>query len=560
MAENIELSGRQTANVEQAIRDLARVQGVPVSEVKLTENSLKELAKSIADGTFKAMEKTNKVLETNVGKLLTRATKEQKEMNESLKGKFSSLKWWTGQDKSESGLTAIRRAENITGGIEAMFNGNFMSGLKQFGTAIPQIANFMGGPLFSSISLAIKGFIKLDEHLTKLNKTMITSSGGAYSPFLNASYAEKYQRKTDLANILASYNRSGEVDEILGYIGGNYANRFIVNNRSSAQLANITGFSRTQFEGIGLDKNFSDNFIKNIIRSTGLDMTQKGSSDILKTQIDRLIQKTTVGAKGIFSSPELIKQGEDLYNQVKKFGLNIDWSVGVIDRFSKEINKGTIAMSDFASINRGAREGQTGKLAGVGQMLIQSGLRSGLEIPEEMLQNQDNQLALAWTMRQLASRGDKRLMNLMGNWAQQTIPGVSGDSKAAQMEMLYSFMGPEFMFSKLSQPQVEKMVQSGYADFAGAYGISGGQLPNTSTKELKDVNERLQTLIDQNTTEVTKMTEAISTSFRNVWNETIHGDLVTILLTNPYTLPFAAKYANHKAEMKRQTLISDTDS
>lgn len=457
MAENTELSGRQTANVEQAIRDLARVQGVPVSEVKLTENSLKELAKSIADGTFKAMEKTNKVLETNVGKLLTRATKEQKEMNESLKGKFSSLKWWAGQDKSESGLTAIRRATNITEGIEAMFNGNFMSGLKQFGTAIPQIANFMSGPMFIGVSLVARGLLKLDGALAKATKTVTLMSGGLQSNFIGNRWAS-VAFNANLKSGLYDIGMQGEFENIASAMTKNYGIASYKNNQKN--IIESMAYAQSGLGAYGISADQSNSLVRNLRLLEGKNET--GVYAQLKRLQDRF-QKMS-----IYSPEEALKQASSLYSQSKNLGVNFEWASKQIKYFEKSLELGTRSMSDFAAVNRSLFSGGVKQNAGIAGLVTDFAARSGVSLPSSFLNQNIIGQSFSLSMPNLIS--NPNLIKAYSGQLNEMIQQMGGGTREEQAGMLQMILQSRGV-NVTSQAALDSITSSGVDLEAG--GIMG---------------------------------------------------------------------------------------
>lgn len=472
MAENIELSGRQTANVEQAIRDLARVQGVPVSEVKLTENSLKELAKSIADGTFKAMEKTNKVLETNVGKLLTRATKEQKEMNESLKGKFSSLKWWAGQDKSESGLTAIRRATNITEGIEAMFNGNFMSGLKQFGTAIPQIANFMSGPMFIGISLVARGLLKLDGALAKATKTAALMSGGLQSNFVGNRWAS-VAFNANLKNSLYDIGMQGEFENIASAMTKNYGIAYYKNNQKN--IIESMAYAQSGLGAYGISADQSNSLVRNLRLLEGKNET--GVYAQLKRLQDRF--------QGMAISPEeALNQASSLYSQSKNLGVNFEWASKQIKYFEKSLELGTRSMSDFAAVNRSLFSGGVKQNAGIAGLVTDFAARSGVNLPSSFLNQNIIGQSFSLSMPNLIS--NQNLIKAYSGQLNEMIQQMGGGTKEEQAGMLQMILQSRGV-NVTSQAALDSITSSGVDLEAG--GIMGKKAFARREQELQDAED-----------------------------------------------------------------------
>ena len=398
-------------------------------------------------------------------------------------------------------LASQYRARQMAGGIESIIGGNFASGTRQILSTFPKVANFMGGPYYLALAAATRGLLKLDEGLAKLNKTVINSTGGAYSPFLNESFAKKFQYTATARQLLRPYKRQGEYEEILSAIGGNLTPRLFQNKEFALQTVASMGAVRTLMEGVGIDKSTADQLLFKIMKTQNLNSPQAAN------QLNNLIKfASSSDRKGIYSPNELIQKQSELYDRLKKFNIGMDSTARIVDKFSRAIEKGTISMDDFASYNKGMYEGDTGKLAGIGQQLIEYGQTMGLSIPKELLESSGNPLAVAWNMRKLGEIGNKDMLKLISSWMGMQTGNISGGNEAAAKEVLYSLIGPNLGFGKLSQTQVEGIVKGNFKNLQDAYVLPSVGGPLTGFSELTD---KANQLIDKNTTEISSLTTAI---------------------------------------------------
>ena len=496
---DIKISSEENDFIKQALAELMKQQGVKtVNELRLTPNSIKALGKEIADGTFKA----NKSIVSDVKTALKESIRENKRLQQEQLTKNQSFLSKIGFKKpTDDDLAAQYRASRMISGFESIMSGNFSSGFRSILSTIPEIANFMGGPYYAALRLATTGLLKFDEHLTKLNRTVINSTGGAYSPFLNAVYAEKFGYTSQARELLRPYQRQGETEEILSSIGGNLASRLSQNKEYSLQTVASIGAVRTLMEGVGIDKSTADQLLFKIMKTQNLNSPQAAN------QLNDLIKfASSSDRKGIYSPNELIQKQSELYDRLKKFNIGMDSTARIVDKFSRAIEKGTISMDDFASYNKGMYEGDTSKLAGVGQQLIEYGQSAGFSIPKELLQSSGNPLAVAWNMRKLGESGNKDMLKLMSSWMGSQTGNIANGNEAAAKEALYSLIGPNLGFGKLSQPQVEGIIKGNFKNLQDAYALpsAGGPLSGFS-----DLTEKANELTDKNNTELSKLSTAL---------------------------------------------------
>ena len=471
-----------TIDLKKAIYELTNVTKNDILGTKQRINDLKSLNEAIKQNT----------------------TIQKQALEESKKSNISTKL----PEPEERSFEQIYRARQIAGGMETIAGGNFASGIRQIASAFPQIAKFMTGPYYIALSMATKGLIAFDRQLTQMNKSIMSTTGGIYSDYLNKSYAEKLSYSKTIEDMARNYHRQGEKAELMQALQSNFAPSIAYNAQSGLPIIAATLANRTAFEGIGIDKNYSDQLLFKLIRQQGL---TPGSAS---GQLNNLLKFASDKKRGgIYSDQELIKKSDEVYNLTKMFGTSMDWASRYVNKFSREIELGTIAMSDFASYNKGMREGDTGKLAGIGQQLIEHGQAMGLSIPKELLEASGNPLAVAWTMRKLGETGNKDMLKLMSSWMGMHTGNISGGNEAAAKEALYSLIGPNLGFGKLSQPQVEGIVKGNFKNLEGAYAVSG------YSKDIENFNNYqnlIKNYLDKNTEETVKLSTAVGQVFSDL--------------------------------------------
>lgn len=454
---------------------------------------------------------------------------------EELLKKVATKDFWLGKDESVTGLEALARARTVGTGFEQMIGGNVLSGLQKLGSALPGIAQIMGGPLAVALSVATKGLMAFDEHITKLNKNISVGTGsGRFTELLRDPYYERLSYTNRIKDELDKYYMTGDFESILTGMGTSYhARNLRPGSTFFDQLYGSVTAARTTLGGVGLSTDIADRLLQTSIRSEGL------MPEAAATRLDKLI-KFAQGdeSTGIFSTAELLQQQLSLYDQIKKFGTNMDWTTRIVDRFSEELEKGTMTLSNFASINVGMREGETAQLAGIGQMMVENALAQGLDVPKELLNSMGNPLAMAWNMRKLAESGDPRIQSMIGSNLSSMVGQMGITDPAAINELVYGLL-PQFTFGKLSQPQVESLVSSGFTDFAGAYATAGG-VTAPEQKEIQKTLNDIKNYAKQTTTFSKQIGTIVSGAFRDFYADIINPSKpipVRFFGTNLFTAP-----------------------
>lgn len=516
------LTSKQVKDILQASKDLAEIQQVDSPDkIYVTKGSFEDLAREIVKGTYEANEKIAKIFENSFGRKLYNEVVSQKEEMNRFSSKMLNKDWWLGKDQSMSGLESLARARSVGSGLNSLMEGQISTGLNTIASAIPSLSKFLSGPLYIAINVLIKGLHTLDQSIAKMNTDISSSTGGRFSNLLYKAYGSKVDYLKNIKDDLSEYNRSSEYAEVMNSVGKSFAIELSKPGTDfNKKIYGAYGAARTSFESIGMDKQFADKFLKTLILGENIK-----DPDQAITRIDRLIQKSISKGAGVFSPEQLMQTQLSLFEQVKKFGLNMDWTTDIVGRFSEELEKGTVTLSNFASINAGMKQGETSQLAGIGMMMVQNALASGVDVPKELINNMNDPLAFSWNIRQLAGKGDPRLLKMLSASMPQ-MTNQMGLSDDAAKEFLYG-IGNQFTFGKLSQPQIEKIVSSGFSDFAGAYGVNSGNI-RYKKEDIDTTKESIKDFSDKITSYSKQLAELIKSGTREIYSDIVNGRLGSI--------------------------------
>ena len=475
MADNIDLSKLDLTNIEQAIKEIATAQGRSTDKIVISKGSIKDLAKEIADNTWKSLPKQSKILSSDIGKQIQQAVLQQKAESASLMGKLSRPGWWLGQDTTGSGLQMMRRAEMMGSGVEQIFKGNVLGGLRQFGAAIPSVARLMSGPLAIGIQAVITGLSEFDKHLTAVNRSVYAQTGGVISPYLNASAADKQRFLNQSRQPIRNLNMMAQEQEILG----SFISNFTISQRLNRQEDLIKGISynRAAMQSLGVDSSTADRLSTGLMRREGLNANQ--SSAFISRMLMRLEK---MGNNLVLPEKQIIEETVKGYDANKKFNLSMGWINNQIIKFNRSLENGTRSFEDFASVQKSLYNGETGQLAGLANIIAESAGMAGVEVPQELIQNLNNPYALKMLM------SDPEIMKKLGPGLQATAKRFASESgNAGNILAEQGFLGDmlhQLFKMNVSRQGIIDLQTSGY-DFAKS-GLLGTGSSASISKRLQD--------------------------------------------------------------------------
>lgn len=388
MADEIELTPKQLAEIEKYLKERATLAGVSIKDLKLSPNNIKEMAKEIAEGTYKAMQKSNKVLSTDIGKALINATKSQISDSNSFLGKLSNPRWLFGQDTSASGLQAIRTAEKVSSGLDDIFGGKFLSGSRELASAFPKVAKLISSPFALAIMTATKAVIAFDKHLTEVNKNTLNMTGGFQSSFMDKNMAERYQFYLGIKQSFRDLNNIDKLAPTQTFALQNLSTQ----KRLDENVWKSLNYGSTALRSMGVSDNTSLSIMSALINREKLSYTQGNA--VIKKMTDRISGKDLT-----MSDAKIMDETLRGYEANKKFNLSMDWVNRNIVKYNDSLEKGTRAFEDFAAVQKNLYEGESGQLAGWGTAMIENALSSGINVPKELLDNLFDPRALSEAMR-----------------------------------------------------------------------------------------------------------------------------------------------------------------
>lgn len=373
-----------------------------VDEVTKNDKKLAEIKAQEANVAKARVEQERKILE-----------QETRERNK-FSNKIKSWSWWAGQDSSNVGLQAIRSAEKISGGIDSIFSGNFLSGAKEIGSAFPKIAKLMGGPLSIAIQATISGLNKLDEGFASFRKNIVATTGGVYSPFLGGNITsaiiadktmkialrERYGYDDKISELSATAIQSSGLGRLLD--SNNKLNINKLSTRLYSQAASYNYLGSLGIQQGSIDKLFS------IYRN--LEGRSENSTLAKQYRLSELFKRSNY-----MSIDEGVSQSISLYEQTKSLGTNFDWAAQTVKKFDKALQLGEISLNDFASVTKSIRGADAGRATGIAAMIKDVAIRNGIELPKEFMESSDLGAGLYLQTRNgLGNKNIQKAIKLLG--------------------------------------------------------------------------------------------------------------------------------------------------
>lgn len=481
MAEEVKLTKEELAQVKQAIQEIAQIRGVKVSEVKMTKNSITELAKEIASGIYKKDQKLQGDLKQSLINELKdqkRAILEQEKKDQTTWGKINR---WLNEKGNKEDLATQYRARQVASGLDSMFSGNFLSGVKQIGSAFPRIANFMGGPYYMALEMIVRGLLKLDDALAKATKAAASMTGGLQSDYLNKSGFSAMAFNKNLKQDLYNIGMQNEFENLSGALIKGYG----MGSYQGNQRDFITSMAYAQkgLGAYGISADSSNNLISNLRLLEGKNTTG------IYAQLDRLSK--TVASMKYFSPDQAMQQMSSLFEQTKMLGINFEWANRAVQQFERGLKEGTISMSDFAAVNRGLRGGGISRNAGIAEMLISYASRTGLNLPSNLLNSDPMGRGFALSTKSMLSNNQFALA--YQGMIQEQINQMGGATKQDKAARLQEFL--KALNVNISPEMAESTIKSnGQIDLIGSkiIGTRMGEREDEENKRAEDYQKLVE--------------------------------------------------------------------
>ena len=351
-----------TINFEQAIKEL---KNISKNDLDLAKKRLEE-SKLLR----KAMQENAEVYRKSFG---------QKNGLSTTWKKFENF--LAGNDGSKDSFEQMYRTRQRFAGFEQLLSGNFKSGLTQIAGSFTSISRIMNGPYMTGLLTIITTLAKFDDALAKSTKNAISLTGGLRSDLINQSYFGRGGHSltflADVKSPLYKIGMQGEFENITKSLTSGYGMSSYAGNQKN--FVETMGYAQRGLGAYGIGSDASNTLISNLRLIEG--KNQQG----VYAQLQRLTDR--FNAMSMFSPEQALQQATSLYDQTKHLGTNFEWASKTIKNFEVGLKNGTLALSDFAAMNKAFQSGGVSRNAGISSLLIDFAARSGISLPESFTQS-----------------------------------------------------------------------------------------------------------------------------------------------------------------------------
>ena len=385
------------------------------------------------------------------------------------------------QSSSQSDLLSLYKARQVAGGIDSIMSGNFISGLRQLGSTIPSVAKFMGGPYYLALELAVKGFMKFDEAISKSAKNMIFVTGGLTSEFVGNKF-KAFKPYHDLKESLREIGLQGNIEEIIKSISSSYGMGFTKNNLQN--LVKVSGYAQQGLGAFGISQQSSQGLISNLQLIEG--KTNQG----VYAQLYRLTNR--FNKMQMFSSEQALQQITSLYDQTKNLGTNFEWASRMVTKFERGLKDGTVALSDFAAVNRSLRGGNISSNAGIASLISDYANRTGIQLPSGF--SNSNILGQSYAISTKAMLSNNQFAKAYQGQIQEMLDQIGGTTKeerAGALQLILQSRG----INVSSEMAGNAIKTNGQIDLIGQ-GIIGSKMGQKEDEEKREAEKYQQQVRD----------------------------------------------------------------
>ena len=537
----IEKEQKQKEEYNKVIRELTSKEQEIIRQANEKIKNLKkenELSKKEQAAISKNLKENEKIRKLSLEQINEKAKEEDKKRNISYWKKFENF--MAGGGESKDSFEQMLRVRQRFGGIEQIFSGNIVSGTSQLLGSFKSLARIMGGPYAVAIRLVISGLLQLDKAITALNKQVFSSTGGIASPLRDASMAKKREYILEQRKYMRELNITDQEEDIYSSIAQKlplYLKRDV--ERTSELTKGLT-YGRTALTSMGVNKETADSLLTTLYRREGLSGNQ--SNYFIAKMVDKM---KDMGSKLKLTENQVVDETMKSYDANKKFNLSMGWINNQVLKFNKALENGTRTAEDFAAVQKSLYAGDTGQLAGLANIVAESAVAEGVEIPQELLQNLNNPYALKMLM------SDPEVMKKLGPALQATAKrmtiqsGQSGNELAEQ-----GFLGDllQQMFKiNVSRQAVIDLQKNNY-DFAkaGLLGIGGAESVSKRIEDQKNIDKGAEEFRSN----VQKYQDSVTTIFKQIeeYVGNIKDHVIQKAITpNTEAIEIRKKYADDSA-------------
>ena len=363
--------------LKEAKEDYSEMQSGLRDSIKNAQNIVQNMFKqSFGDpsATQKYTAETSKTFD-----LVNRQLKLQKEIIEklvktnkdALQEKLKEIKSIEKEIEKREKLN--KTIEKSADGITKLFSGDLKGGLTSF------ISGLKGaGVILAGLKIAGAAF----EAQARNNLLSAQIGGGFNNPNIATGFRLSLGRYTSLDN--------ANVENYANYVSQNF--NTVGSPERANQLASMRAQASNYFQG-RVSQGTLDALLPSAIRRG--QVQNLGMAGQLVQYIEQGAQKTGV------SQDRFVKNLGAVNDAVAQYEVDIEKVGGLLSKFGKEVDKGTISLQQLVAVQNAIAGGSTEQNAGLGALLLQSG-----RLPADAMKYAGNPLALAGWMRANAFRSD----------------------------------------------------------------------------------------------------------------------------------------------------------
>ena len=474
-----------------------------LNNIKITDEMLEQAQRNIMSGIIDKAhpELTAEILKQNGAEIRKQFTEEikklkfeelgkklQNELLQDVKKEFSiNQGFWdkiinklSGGSRKEDSYQEMWRVRQRFGGLEQMFSGNFKSGLSQFAGSFQSISRIMGGPYFIAIQAVITGLLKFDKALAEASKTTSSITGGLQSQYIGKGMAS-LAYNLGLKNDLYAIGMQGQRNELISALQKNYGYASYQNNQR--EFINTMAYGQKGLSAYGIESGSTNQLISNLRLLEG--KNQQG----IYAQLYRLTER--INRMSMFSPEQTLQQTTSLYDQTKNLGTNFEWASKMVTKFERGLKDGTIALSDFAAINRSLRGGNISSNAGIASLISDYANRTGIQLPSGFANS--NIIGQSYAISTKAMLSNNQFAKAYQGQIQEMLDQIGGTTKeerAGALQLILQSRGININ----SEMAGSAIKSNGQIDLIGQ-GIIGSKMGQKEDEEKREA-EKYKSLVE----------------------------------------------------------------
>lgn len=353
--------------------------------------------------------------------------KEQEETKKKLEEERIKDKSFFGTTYSGN-LKALENINKVIDGNLSEVGKSFLAGSAKLNTAV------------TAIVTGLKLANRITEKQAEINRTSYLLGGQAGAYFGGTAIERRQSLYSGMFGLtsLSKENENRYAQEL--------SNRYALNLMSNEDLAKTTrvkaGLEGT-FGALGVNSQSLDQLQFNAITRYGIETNQFGG---LYGNLSKAQNQSTLPMNKFIDNLNRMSESSIKYEG------SLEYATGLLTKFGKEINKGTVSLESLTAFNRNIAFGSVQQNAGIAAQLMQTG-----NLPTEALQFAGDPLSLAGWLRNNAENPQvQRAMESMVRNEAENQGIFTQEGKQEYFRMRYSQLGINLdndLYKKLASGQ-----------------------------------------------------------------------------------------------------------